>query len=44
MSANGAKSAKVRAQLNHPIIDTKMDHSLEVGKAGSVTYHVPPNA
>ena len=29
---------------NHPIIDTKMDHSLEVGKAGSVTYHVPPKA
>ena len=27
---------------DHAIIDTKMDHSLEVGKAGSVRYHVPP--
>jgi 5,5'-dehydrodivanillate O-demethylase len=27
---------------NHAIIDTKMDESLHVGKAGSVTYHVPP--
>jgi 5,5'-dehydrodivanillate O-demethylase len=27
---------------NHPIIDTKMDKSLEVGKAGSVRYHMPP--
>ena len=27
---------------NHAIIDTKMDESLEVGKAGSVRYHVPP--
>jgi LigXa C-terminal domain like len=27
---------------DHPIIDTKMDWSLEVGKAGSVRYHVPP--
>jgi 5,5'-dehydrodivanillate O-demethylase len=27
---------------DHPIIDTQMDHSLEVGRAGSVTYHVPP--
>jgi 5,5'-dehydrodivanillate O-demethylase len=27
---------------NHPIIDTKMDKSLEVGKAGSVRYHIPP--
>jgi len=29
---------------NHPIIDTMMDRSLEVGKAGSVRYHVPPKA
>ena len=27
---------------NHAIIDTKMDESLHAGKAGSVTYHVPP--
>jgi 5,5'-dehydrodivanillate O-demethylase len=27
---------------NHAIIDTKMDESLHVGKAGSVTYHMPP--
>ena len=27
---------------NHAIIDTKMDESLDVGKAGSVRYHVPP--
>jgi hypothetical protein len=27
---------------NHAIIDTKMDESLEAGKAGSVRYHVPP--
>ena len=27
---------------NHPIIDTKLDDSLRVGKAGSVTYHLPP--
>jgi hypothetical protein len=27
---------------NHPIIDTKLDVSLRVGKAGSVTYHMPP--
>jgi 5,5'-dehydrodivanillate O-demethylase len=26
----------------HPIIDTRMDESLEVGRAGSVRYHVPP--
>ena len=28
MSANGSKSAKVRAQLNHPIIDTD-GHTVE---------------
>jgi 5,5'-dehydrodivanillate O-demethylase oxygenase subunit len=27
---------------NHALIDTKMDESLHVGKAGSVTYHMPP--
>jgi hypothetical protein len=27
---------------NHPIIDTKLDDSLQVRKAGSVRYHVPP--
>ena len=27
---------------NQPIIDTKMDRSFEVGKAGSVRYHMPP--
>ncbi|HWO42386.1 MAG TPA: Rieske 2Fe-2S domain-containing protein [Candidatus Eisenbacteria bacterium] len=27
---------------NHPIIDTKLDRSLRVRKAGSVTYHLPP--
>jgi 5,5'-dehydrodivanillate O-demethylase len=27
---------------DHPIIDTKMDESLETGRAGSVRYHVPP--
>jgi 5,5'-dehydrodivanillate O-demethylase len=27
---------------NQPIIDTKMDQSLDVGKAGSVRYHMPP--
>ena len=27
---------------DHAIINTKMDESLDAGKAGSVTYHVPP--
>ena len=27
---------------NHAIIDTKLEHSLHVRKAGSVTYHLPP--
>jgi 5,5'-dehydrodivanillate O-demethylase len=27
---------------DHPIIDTGMEESLEVGRAGSVRYHVPP--
>ena len=38
----GLEPMNVFRDPNHPIIDTKMDHSLEVGKAGSVTYHVPP--
>ena len=29
---------------NHAIIDTRLDESLQVGKAGSVTYHVLPKA
>ena len=29
---------------NHAVIDTKMDESLEAGKAGSVRYHVPPKS
>jgi 5,5'-dehydrodivanillate O-demethylase len=27
---------------NHAIIDTKLDESLYLGRAGSVTYHLPP--
>ena len=27
---------------NHAIIDTKLDESLHVGRAGSVRYHLPP--
>lgn len=27
---------------SHAIIDTKLDESLHVGRAGSVTYHLPP--
>jgi len=27
---------------NHAIIDTKLDESLHLGRAGSVTYHLPP--
>ena len=27
---------------NHPIIDTQIDKSLAVAKAGSVRYHMPP--
>ena len=46
MSENGSKSAKVRAQLNHPIIDTDghtveftpvfFDYIKEVGGAGMI--------
>jgi len=42
--AQGLEPMNVFRDPNHPIIDTKMDHSLEVAKAGSVTYHVPPKA
>ena len=38
----GLEPMNVFRDPNHPIIDTRLDHSLEVGKAGSVTYHVPP--
>jgi hypothetical protein len=27
---------------NDAIIDTKLDESLRFGRAGSVTYHLPP--
>jgi hypothetical protein len=40
----GLEPMNVFRDPNHPIIDTQMDRSLEVGKAGSVTYHVPPKA
>ena len=40
--AQGLDPMNVMRDPDHAIIDTKMDHSLEVGKAGSVTYHVPP--
>src|SRR5512144_2084237 len=46
MSANGSKSAKIRAKLNHPIIDTDghtveftpvfFDYIKEVGGAGMI--------
>ncbi|HWH80475.1 MAG TPA: Rieske 2Fe-2S domain-containing protein [Candidatus Binatus sp.] len=38
----GLEPMNVFRDPNHAIIDTRMDHSLEVGKAGSVRYHVPP--
>jgi 5,5'-dehydrodivanillate O-demethylase len=38
----GLEPMNVFRDPNHPIIDTNMDHSLEVGKAGSVRYHLPP--
>jgi 5,5'-dehydrodivanillate O-demethylase len=38
----GQEPMNVFRDPDHAIIDTKMDHSLEVGKAGSVRYHVPP--
>ncbi|HVO95409.1 MAG TPA: Rieske 2Fe-2S domain-containing protein [Terriglobales bacterium] len=38
----GLEPMNVFRDPDHPIIDTWMDESLEVGKAGSVRYHVPP--
>jgi 5,5'-dehydrodivanillate O-demethylase len=38
----GVDPMNVFRDPNHPIIDTQIDKSLEVGKAGSVRYHVPP--
>ena len=38
----GLEPMNVFRDPDHPIIDTKMDSSLEVGRAGSVRYHVPP--
>jgi 5,5'-dehydrodivanillate O-demethylase oxygenase subunit len=40
---HGLDPINVFRDSNHPIIDTKMDESLHVGKAGSVRYHLPPN-
>jgi len=39
----GVDPMNVFRDPNHAIIDTQMDKSLEVGKAGSVRYHLPPN-
>ena len=38
----GLDPMNVFREPNHAIIDTKLDESLHVGRAGSVTYHVPP--
>jgi len=38
----GLEPMNVFRDPNHPIIDTHIDRSLEVGKAGSVRYHMPP--
>jgi 5,5'-dehydrodivanillate O-demethylase oxygenase subunit len=38
----GVDPMNVFRDPNHAIIDTQMDKSLDVGKAGSVRYHVPP--
>jgi 5,5'-dehydrodivanillate O-demethylase len=38
----GLEPMNVFRDPDHPIIDTKLDESLHVGRAGSVTYHVPP--
>jgi len=40
----GMEPMNVFRDPDHPIIDTMMDSSLEVGRAGSVRYHVPPAA
>jgi 5,5'-dehydrodivanillate O-demethylase len=38
----GVDPMNVFRDPNHGIIDTRMDKSVEAGKAGSVHYHVPP--
>jgi 5,5'-dehydrodivanillate O-demethylase len=38
----GVDPMNVFRDPDHAIIDTQMESSLEVGKAGSVRYHVPP--
>jgi 5,5'-dehydrodivanillate O-demethylase len=38
----GSDPMNVFRDANHAIIDTKLDGSLHVRKAGSVTYHLPP--
>jgi 5,5'-dehydrodivanillate O-demethylase oxygenase subunit len=38
----GLEPMNVFRDPDHPIIDTNLDESLRVSKAGSVTYHVPP--
>src|SRR5262247_902728 len=38
----GVDPMNVFRDPNHAIIDTQIDKSLEVGKAGSVRYHMPP--
>ncbi len=39
----GLEPMNVFRDPDHAIIDTRMDASLEVGKAGSVRYHMPPD-
>jgi 5,5'-dehydrodivanillate O-demethylase len=38
----GVDPMNVFRDPNHAIIDTQIDKSLEVGKTGSVRYHMPP--
>ncbi|HEY7217022.1 MAG TPA: hypothetical protein VH985_01420, partial [Candidatus Binatia bacterium] len=38
----GLEPMNVFRDPDHPIIDTQLDRSLEVGKAGSVRYHAAP--
>jgi 5,5'-dehydrodivanillate O-demethylase len=40
--ARGLEPMNVFRDPDHAIIDTKLDESLHVGRAGSVTYHLPP--
>jgi 5,5'-dehydrodivanillate O-demethylase len=40
--ARGLDPMNVFRDPDHAIIDTKLDDSLRVGRAGSVTYHLPP--